>query len=297
MKLEMTYIHFENQFWLMRQQHFISSTQADVYQYLLKVCNQFGWPKSFMVSNVEICAALGMNEKTVIDARKRLAEIGLIKFDPGITKKKKPTYYLQQYLLKASNPVGNNGSINGGYQAVLEGGLNGTYIKRREENKKEEIDVRNIHTPFFLKEEKEECANGLLQYIESECPQLQKHKNKITLNDAFALLDFFPGKKGFAALKAVLFKMNAEGIKPNSSVYGKLRVWMRNEIEKGFDDEVKGKILEARTLRDAITGYIKNPEFKSAVDQYMQENSCAPPLSLIKRAQNESELHKKLKAV
>lgn len=99
----------------------ISTTQGYLYLCLLNECNQRIWPASFDCSNRLLCALTGIQEKTLIEARKKLQEFGLIKFEPGITKKKSPTYYLLDNCNKVSNNDRNT--------TVKTGVLNGTYNK------------------------------------------------------------------------------------------------------------------------------------------------------------------------
>jgi len=100
-----------NSFWALRRSCKITNLQADLYFFLLHESNSRNWQNPFYCSNQLVCASLGVTEKSVIEARKALAELGLIEFENGITKTKAPKYYLLDYCNKVSNPVSIQGSI------------------------------------------------------------------------------------------------------------------------------------------------------------------------------------------
>ena len=87
----MNYLSFINQFWQLRREVPFSSVEADLYYYLLAVCNGLAWKNPFQQSNALIGATLGVSEKTLISARNRLKQYGLIDFQPGV--KRIPSTY------------------------------------------------------------------------------------------------------------------------------------------------------------------------------------------------------------
>ena len=131
----MNYLKLIVQFWTFKRSNNVSPTQAYLYFCLLQECNLRNWPKSFQCSNQLVCAILGITEKSLIEARKRLKEFGLIEFDPGITKTKSPTYY----LLDNCNKVSNTDSIQEGIPTVIptviSKGKTGTYKNKQNINK------------------------------------------------------------------------------------------------------------------------------------------------------------------
>jgi hypothetical protein len=90
----MNYIELINQFWRMRRSKIITSVEADLYYYLMNVCNELNWENPFEHPNKLICATIGVTEKTMIAARNRLKQKGLIDFQPGKRKSKSPVYTL-----------------------------------------------------------------------------------------------------------------------------------------------------------------------------------------------------------
>ncbi|WP_460504125.1 hypothetical protein, partial [Hymenobacter agri] len=87
----MNYIALINQFWQLRREVTFSSTEADLYFYLLDISNGRNWKNPFQQSNQLICATIGVSEKPLITARNRLKQHGLIDFTPGV--KRSPSTY------------------------------------------------------------------------------------------------------------------------------------------------------------------------------------------------------------
>lgn len=90
----MNYIELINQFWQLRRSKRITSLQADLYMFLLQECNLKHWENPFECSNKLICASIGISEPSLIDARNRLQQLGLIKFKPGKRNETSPVYLL-----------------------------------------------------------------------------------------------------------------------------------------------------------------------------------------------------------
>jgi hypothetical protein len=79
--------------------------------FLVQECNEQDWENPFECPNGRICTSIGITEKSVIDARNRLKQLGLIDFENGVTKQKSPRYYLLDYWNKVSIAGGNGVSI------------------------------------------------------------------------------------------------------------------------------------------------------------------------------------------
>lgn len=90
----MNYIEMINQFWMIRRSKKITPAQAYLYFGLLQECNERNWENPFEYPNESICARIGISEPTMIDARARLKQLGLIDFESGERNKKSPIYYL-----------------------------------------------------------------------------------------------------------------------------------------------------------------------------------------------------------
>lgn len=131
----MNYIELINRFWQLRRSKRITSTQTDLYFFLLQECNQRDWENPFQCSNGLVCSGIGITEKTLIDARNVLKQLGLIDFENGITKQRSPNYYLPEYWKKVSNKVSIPVSIPGGNPVSIPGGKKGNIYTKQ--NKKE----------------------------------------------------------------------------------------------------------------------------------------------------------------
>lgn len=145
----MNYIQLMNQFWLLRRSKRITNLQADVYYFLLNESNIREWENPFQSPNGIICSAIGISEKSLIDARNVLQQLGLINFENGVTKQKSPTYYLLKVSIGGSNRDSIGDSINvsnrGGKKVVLGCTLN----TKQNKTKQEEEDI-----PLFTESEK-----------------------------------------------------------------------------------------------------------------------------------------------
>ena len=101
----MNYIELINQFWKLRRSKKVTSTQADLYYCLLQECNLRDWENPFEFSNTTLCATIGLSEPTMIDARKKLKQLGLINFESGERKAKSPLYYLNNLSKNRAKPI------------------------------------------------------------------------------------------------------------------------------------------------------------------------------------------------
>lgn len=90
----MNYIEIINRFWQMRRACRLSSTEADLLFFLVQESNIREWANPFSCSNKLICATLGMQEKTLIEARKRLQKKGFINYENGCRNLFSPKYKL-----------------------------------------------------------------------------------------------------------------------------------------------------------------------------------------------------------
>lgn len=90
----MTYIDYMNQFWRVALDQPITASEVALYAFLVNMCNTRYWNMPVPCSTVYICEKLRMSKQTVMTARSRLAEKGLIKFSEG-----KSRYIVSEYSL------------------------------------------------------------------------------------------------------------------------------------------------------------------------------------------------------
>lgn len=98
--------------------------QVALYFKLVHIFNKRYWENPTHISNGLICASLHISEKSLIEARKGLAELGVIEFENGIKNVRSPKYYLIDYCNKVSNKGGNEGGNNGSNQGGNSAGNN-----------------------------------------------------------------------------------------------------------------------------------------------------------------------------
>jgi hypothetical protein len=81
-----------NQFRKLRPSFTFSPIEADLFYELVALCNERSWPTEFQYPNHLLCATLSnMAESTLIRARNRLKQAGLLEFTSG--HKRSPTVY------------------------------------------------------------------------------------------------------------------------------------------------------------------------------------------------------------
>ncbi len=96
----------------LRESWRFTSIEADLYYELVGIANERGWPAGFQYSNQLICATIGISEKSLIAARNRLKQAGLLDFVSG--QKRAPTSYTlrQKGLPQVSKKGGKSASVS-----------------------------------------------------------------------------------------------------------------------------------------------------------------------------------------
>lgn len=125
-----------NHFRKLRASTPFSSIEADLFYELVGLCNERNWPTEFQYSNLLLCATLGISEKSLITARNRLKQAGLLEFTSG--HKRSPTVY--RFL--SSEPdlplpeVSKSGSVTGSKSGSVTGSITGTSINKEKTKRK-----------------------------------------------------------------------------------------------------------------------------------------------------------------
>jgi len=189
----MNYLKLINQFWQVRRSRRVTNLQADVYYFLLQECNIRTWENPFQCPNGLICSSIGITEKSLIDARNALQQLGLIEVEKGVTKQKSPSYYLPEYWNKESNtvsiPVSNQGGIEGGNQGGIEVNIYNKQNKTKqrrvyndapiEKNDVSQIDANddflNFWNAFAKKIDKSKCEKKFKRLSKTERAKVLQH--------------------------------------------------------------------------------------------------------------------------
>ena len=78
-----SYLSIINDFWHIVEQNSVCSTDIALFFYLLNAMNRNRWQMPVSCSTLQIAEALSLSRDTVIAARDRLAQLGLITVSPG----------------------------------------------------------------------------------------------------------------------------------------------------------------------------------------------------------------------
>ncbi|MDO7851378.1 hypothetical protein [Hymenobacter convexus] len=124
-----------NHFRKLRPTSSFSSIEADLFYELVGLCNDRNWPTEFQYPNPLLCATLGISEKSLITARNRLKQAGLLEFTSG--HKRSPTVYrfLDPDAEIPLPQVSINGSKSGSINGTHTGSRTGTPYKEQTKRK------------------------------------------------------------------------------------------------------------------------------------------------------------------
>ena len=90
----MNYINIIEGFWKMNAYDRFSSSEIILYLYLVHICNQNYWNMPIACKTATLQSELGLNKSTIIRARVKLRERGLIEFTEGVQNSCSPKYRL-----------------------------------------------------------------------------------------------------------------------------------------------------------------------------------------------------------
>lgn len=139
----MNYIELINLFWQTRRTVRLSSGEADLYYYLMQECNVRNWENPFACSNGIICATIGITEKTLIDARNRLQQKGLITFSAGQRRRMSPVYTLLYHKKESIT-----GSIQGSKRESKTESITPNLLINKTETKTKRKEIKEKATGF-----------------------------------------------------------------------------------------------------------------------------------------------------
>lgn len=104
-----------------RRRHRLSAPTQALYYELVAICNEDQWPDEFKCSNYELCTALQVSEKSLIQYRQDLIQAGLLFYLSGKSKKKIGTYSFTKELYKGCIFYNQSDSLTGS-QSVSQSG-------------------------------------------------------------------------------------------------------------------------------------------------------------------------------
>ena len=134
------FIELVNQFWRINLECSLGISDVALFFALHHFCNQVGWKRQFACSNRQIMNIIQISDKTLISARKRLIDAGLITFIPGTPKRQKSLYsFCTDYWSYSSSSGGSYSSSSGGSNII------------REDKTKQELSKNNKKEPAINK--------------------------------------------------------------------------------------------------------------------------------------------------
>lgn len=99
----MSYIDKLNLFYDLLQCNPPSQHAQLIYHTLLMINNKCGWTEWFQRTNLNLCGITGISEKTLINARNELKQIGLIDFIPSKKRNEKTKYRILDCKIDGTN--------------------------------------------------------------------------------------------------------------------------------------------------------------------------------------------------
>ena len=191
-----------NQFRKLRHSFLFSCTEADVFYELVALCNERSWPTEFQYSNPLLCATLGISEKSLINARNRLKQAGLLEFTSG--HKRSPTVYrfLDPDAEIPLPQVSQSGSQSGSQGGTQRGSQSGTSYKEQTKRKKKtpaDAAAAGASSSDELKENPEPWQ----AWLNANTPEVQRLKTPLTAEQWQSLVTDF----GEPLVKDVLLNM------------------------------------------------------------------------------------------
>ncbi len=153
-----------NQFRKLRPSFLFSCIEADLFYELVALCNERSWPTEFQYSNPLLCATLGVSEKSLISARNRLKQAGLLEFTSG--HKRSPTVYrfLDPDAEIPLPQVSQSGTHTGSQSGSHTGSQSGTSINKEKTKRKTTLPAEagadafsDFWQAYGKKEDKHKC--------------------------------------------------------------------------------------------------------------------------------------------
>ncbi len=88
----MKYIDLLNRFWEANRADRFTTSERELYYYLLNECNRSYWRMPVACPTSVVCAVIGINRATLMHAREGLRSRGFIRFEEGVQNSRAPTY-------------------------------------------------------------------------------------------------------------------------------------------------------------------------------------------------------------
>ena len=141
-----------------RKKHPLTSTEQALFHELVAICNDDDWTDVFPCSNYDLCSPLQISENTLISARLKLIQVGLIFYKSGKSKRTHSEYSFTKKLTTAKTTskfavdTATNASVDVAVDASVDDGTNASDIII--EQTKTKTETKTFISPPLAVEEK-----------------------------------------------------------------------------------------------------------------------------------------------
>lgn len=106
---DLNYIRLINRFWILDLESNFSHLEVHLFFKLLEINNRLGWKETFKYPNSRMESEIGTRQKNLIDARQKLIDSCLIRYEKGTTRDAGVYQLLSDVVTKESNQESNSG--------------------------------------------------------------------------------------------------------------------------------------------------------------------------------------------
>lgn len=232
-----------------RSFRFTATEQALFYE-LVAICNGEDWRDIFDCSNVELCCALNINEKTLVKARETLINAGLIYYKSGKSKRMISSYSFEKPFEKATKTTVKNTVDKGTNQTANKGGDKGT-----NSTDSYKLKTKPNSSPLHARMGELFPPDEILDKTIDECYQELKSNQSwmetVCINTRIIYKDFTP-ERFYEYLKQFIMKLQNEGVtkKSPADAMSHFANWLKIELNK----EKKENDKKEKAIRPKICG-------------------------------------------
>ncbi len=233
---------------------FTATEQALFYE-LVAICNGEDWRDTFDCSNVELCYALNINEKTLFKARETLINAELIYYKSGKSKRMISSYsFSKPFKTTVKNTV--DRGVDKGANEGVDRGANGGDYNIKQETKQDSLSHARMGELFPPENIFDKSLNDCFQDLKANLSWMET----VCMNTRVVYKDFTPDSFN-SYLEEFFRKLQNEGETSkspkdamvyfarwlNSELKSKKKDGKSNNQKKGSDTET-GQYIKVRTV-------------------------------------------------
>lgn len=248
-----------------RSFRFTATEQALFYE-LVAICNGEDWRDVFDCSNIELCYALNINEKTLVKARETLINAGLVYYKSGKSKRMISSYSFEKPFKTPPLSTVKNTVDKGTNQTANKGGDKGTnstdYIKLKTKPNSSFIPTRvgDLFPPDNIFDKP---LNDCYQELQSN----ESWKESFCMNTRSAGFKDFTPEIFDEMLKLFFMKLQNEGemMKAPKDAMMHFARWLDIELKKQKNDRTRKGTFSSTATNP--TGKVVCNEAKATTDK------------------------------